>query len=207
MPSIVSFDSIPVNVPHEKILRRLGYHKGITSTAPHQMEEIKSYIDEALPLIKLKGRGLRLPIERRESTKLILPENDIFVSEKLVEFLADCMEIMIFGATAGHDIMAAISENAEGLNMTKAVVLDAVASELVDASLDWIMKYFNRILIREKRRLLRKRFSAGYGDFSLGNQKTIFRLLKLDEIGLALTDAFMIIPEKSVTAVTGIQHT
>jgi len=67
------------------------------------------------------------------------------------------------------------------------------------------MGYFNRTLLRENRQLLKKRYSAGYGDLLLETQKTIHRLLQLDRIGIRITDSCMLIPEKSVTAVTGIR--
>jgi hypothetical protein len=109
------------------------------------------------------------------------------------------------GATSGGDIMDAIEEDAAGRNVTRGVILDAAASEIVDAALDWIMDYFNRILRKENKWLLKKRFSAGYGDFSLENQKAIYNLLQLDRLGVRITESCLLIPEKSVTAITGIK--
>lgn len=51
---------------------------------------------------------------------------------------------------------------------------DAVASEMADAALDWIMDYINRQLRREGRHLLPRRFFAGYADFALDNQAELF---------------------------------
>jgi cobalamin-dependent methionine synthase I len=109
------------------------------------------------------------------------------------------------GATAGREIINAIEADATGANVTRGIVLDAAASEIVDASLDWIMDYFNQSLRRENRRLLGKRYSAGYGDLLLQTQKAMYRLLQLDRIGIEITDSSMLVPEKSVTAITGIQ--
>ena len=109
------------------------------------------------------------------------------------------------GATAGSEVMAAIAGEATGDRLTRGVVLDAVASEMVDASLDWIMSYFRRELRRENKTLTEKRYSAGYGDFLLENQGVLFRLLELDRIGVAITDNFILIPEKSVTAIAGVR--
>jgi cobalamin-dependent methionine synthase I len=109
-------------------------------------------------------------------------------------------------ATAGPGIIDAIEKDIADSNVTHGIVLDAAASETVDASLDWIMNYFNRTLLRENRRLLRKRYSAGYGDLPLETQKTMYLLLKLDRIGVQITESCILVPEKSVTAITGIRQ-
>jgi cobalamin-dependent methionine synthase I len=100
--------------------------------------------------------------------------------------------------------MEEISLATQGKNLTRAVILDAVASEMTDSGLDWIMDYMNQELMRKARRLTKARFSAGYGDFSLENQKAIHTLLRLDKIGVFITDRCILMPEKSVTAVAGI---
>lgn len=205
MHSVQFFDSISIPVPRSKIYRRLGYRENITRLPPEQKEESERYIEEARSLIHLKGAGLRLSVLQTGDSEIILTENIRFESRKLALFLNSCREIVMMGATAGAVIMDAIREDAAGRDVTRGIVLDATASEMADAALDWIMEYFNRTLQRENRRLLPKRFSAGYGDFLLENQKTIYNLLQLDRIGVQITESCMLIPEKSVTAISGIE--
>ncbi|MBM4271518.1 MAG: hypothetical protein FJ139_05090 [Deltaproteobacteria bacterium] len=169
------------------------------------MGEAEQYILDALSLIRLRGAAVRFPVRTIEDGGIIFAGDVMFRSNQLTVFLKGCREIIIMGATAGDDIMSAIEEDSSGRNVTRGVVLDATASEMVDASLDWMMAYFNRGLRRENRRLLKKRFSAGYGDFLLENQRTIFHLLELHRIGVRITENFILIPEKSVTAITGIR--
>ncbi|HAR48794.1 MAG TPA: methionine synthase, partial [Smithella sp.] len=45
---------------------------------------------------------------------------------------------------------------------------------------------------------------AGYADFNLGNQKAIYEILQMEKIGVTMTPHFILIPEKSVTAISGI---
>ena len=100
--------------------------------------------------------------------------------------------------------MEAIQADIGGRNATRGVVLDATASEVVDAGLDWIMGYFRQSLRREGKTLLNSRFSAGYGDFALENQQLMHRLLQMDRLNVTITESCLLVPEKSVTAVTGI---
>lgn len=205
MTPVLFFESISIPLPRKNIYRRLAFVKGVTDVPAAQQEEIERYIGDASTLIHLKGAGLRLPITEITGARIILPDGAEFESRQLARLLANCSEIVLMGATAGREIMDAIEKDATGENLTRAIVLDAAASETVDASLDWIMDYFNQSLRRESRRLLGKRYSAGYGDLFLETQKTMYQLLQLDKIGVEITESSILIPEKSVTAITGIR--
>jgi cobalamin-dependent methionine synthase I len=108
------------------------------------------------------------------------------------------------GATAGGGIIDAIKEKTNHDDLAAAVIYDATASEMVDAALDWIMNYLNSQLRRESMKLLPSRFSAGYADFQLASQKTIYQQLQMEKIGVNINANFILLPEKSVTAITGI---
>jgi hypothetical protein len=205
MTPVVFFESISMPLPLKEIYRRLGFIKGVTEISSSQKEEIERFIQDALSLIHVKGAGLRMPVQEIKGARIILAGDVTFESNQLATLLRNCREIVLMGATAGNDIMKAIEEDAAGRNVTRGIVFDATASETVDASLDWIMGYFNRTLLRENMQLLKKRYSAGYGDLLLETQNTIYRLLQLDRIGIRITESCILIPEKSVTAITGIR--
>ena len=186
------------------IYRRLGYKRGITKVDERKKEEIERHIEYAASLVSLKGAGIRVPLERVDQPLIVLKTGADIRSAKLARFLNGCKEVLFIGATAGSVVMEAIRGDTEGGDMTRGVVIDAVASEMTDAALDWIMGFFNRLLARENARLTRGRFSAGYGDFLLENQKMMYDMLELDRIGVTINENFILMPEKSVTAVVGI---
>jgi hypothetical protein len=202
--TLIDFETIRIDLPRKSIYRRLGYRRDATQISPRQTTEIENYMEEARSLISLKGTVLRLPICEISPTRVVLGREVVFESRHLARFLDRCREVALLGATAGSAIMAAIADDAAGSNVTKAVVMDATASEMTDAALDWLMSYLRQSLRRENKMPLPRRYSAGYGDFALENQKTIYRLLQLDRFGVALTESCLLIPEKSVTALTGI---
>ncbi len=70
-------------------------------------------------------------------------------SARLAGLLNGCKEALFIGSTSGSAVMDAILGDTEGGDMTRGVVIDAVASEMTDAALDWIMGFFNRLLARE----------------------------------------------------------
>jgi hypothetical protein len=205
MEDLVYFNSIPVTVPYERIYKRLGYQQDVTKIAPQQKAEIERVMEESGGLIDLKGVAKKVSVQEKKDSQIILPENIVFESKNLLSILKDCREIVVMAVTGGSRIINAVGEDSCAGNLTRGVVLDAAASEIVDSALDWIMSYFNNQLLRENRCLTKRRFSAGYGDFSLENQEKIFNMLKLDKLGISLTSGFMLIPQKSVTAIAGIQ--
>ncbi len=207
MHPIVLFDRIMIEAPRKRIYRRLGYRPGVTSLPAGQEAEVERYIEDALTLINLRGVGRRLALRGLQDARVMLEEQageDVFHSRQLAAFLQECGEVVLLGATAGSEVMAAIAADVTGNQVTRGVVIDAVASEMVDASLDWIMTYFGRELRRENKALKPRRYSAGYGDFRLENQATMFRLLDLSRLGVQITASFLLIPEKSVTAIAGV---
>jgi cobalamin-dependent methionine synthase I len=62
--------------------------------------------------------------------------------------------------------------------------------------------------LAEEQLYLRPRFSPGYGDFSILHQQEILNMLDAPKrIGLTMTDAYMLAPTKSVTAIIGVSNT
>lgn len=208
MHLLTLFDRIMIEPPRSRIYRRLGYRKGVTTLQAGQEAEVEKDIAEALSLIRLRGVGLRISLGEKNDSRVVLAGQDrdeVLRSRRLASFLKGCGEVVLMGATAGGEVMAAIEEGVNRDHFSRSVVFDATASEMVDASLDWIMSYFSRELRRESKILTEKRFSAGYGDFLLENQAAMFRLLDMERIGVEITPSFVLIPEKSVTAVAGVQ--
>jgi len=203
MDKLHFFDSIAVKIPLDRIYTRLGYKQGVTQVSPKQKEEIEAYIDQAVSVLKLKGSSRRISIVNKQTLELELSGGIVFKSKLAVSVFKQCSELLLMSATAGSEIIKLIGDCKED-NLTQGVVFDAVASETVDSSLDWIQDYFRLQLNRENKQLIPKRISPGYGDFLLQNQKIIYELLGLDKLGVSLSQEYILRPEKSVTAITGI---
>jgi hypothetical protein len=176
----------------------------VTELKPAQEEELAAVITEAFSIVHLKGAACMLGLVRVDQSGVQLEDGTNFTSSALARMLSGSEQVLLMGATAGKSIMEEISSATQSENLTRAVILDAVASEMTDSGLDWITDYLNQDLMRKARRLTKSRFSAGYGDFSLENQEAVYSLLRMDKIGVSITDRFILIPEKSVTAVAGI---
>jgi hypothetical protein len=205
MDRLITFERITIDPPLQAIYRRLGYRKGLTQLKPGESKVLGESIELARSLIALQGAAGRLPILSRDSRQIRLAENLCLESANLAALLVNSQEVLLMGATAGEAVIDAIRQDTAEDNLTRAVVLDAAASETVDAALDWMEAFFARQLRREGRQLTKSRFSCGYGDLALENQKLFYDLLDLKRFGVELTENSILKPEKSVTAVAGIE--
>ncbi|NQT23354.1 MAG: methionine synthase [Candidatus Omnitrophica bacterium] len=197
------FESINIETPRERIYARLGYKKGITKLSAERRKEVNSSIEDALSLIRLKGAGVRIPIKKINLSNVVFSTGNSFKSSIVASLLKDSPEALFMGATAGAEVIEFIREHKDS-DLTSAVIYDAVASEVTDVSLGWIIDYFNTQLRREKKKLTKRRVSCGYGDFPMEYQKMIYEILQLDCLGVRITESFFLVPEKSVTAVSGV---
>ena len=85
----------------------------------------------------------------------------------------------------------------------RGLLLDAAATALTEALADELETYIKNQAQKRGAHITR-RFSPGYGDWPIEEQKNFCRLLETDAIGLSVTDYFMLNPRKSVTAVIGL---
>ena len=125
---------------------------------------------------------------------------DTIKSQNLSKNLCCCKKAYIFCATIGVEVDRLIQKYAK-IEPSKSVVLNSVASALIEEFCDYINN-----LLKEKAELC-PRFSAGYGDFSITHQKQLLDALNANKkIGVSLTESYMMLPTKTITAVIGIKN-
>ena len=168
--------------------------------------EVDKLIERAAELVELKAVCSRTTVDIRQGIVEIITADTSFESEKLASFLDGTDEVLIMGITGGSAVTDEIKNLQSHKKMTDAVVIDAAASEIVDAGFDWLAALYTKELVREGRVLTSRRFSAGYGDFDIRFQKDIHSMLDFESLGVQITESCMLMPEKSVTAIYGVNH-
>jgi len=200
------FDSIPAVPGKDMILVRLGHRKTTAIPDPGYM----SMIDEAMKRGKLlcrpSGVYVRLKVIERSDCSVRLENGVEFQSKSLSNLLKDSGEIVLMASTVGNEVVETVFNEIDKGDAAMGVILDSVASETADAVLDWIMEFLNRILAKEGRKLTKHRYSPGFVDLPLSYQKPIFETLMLERLGMKLTEKYMLIPEKSVIAIAGVEE-
>ncbi len=126
-------------------------------------------------------------------------------SRALSHNLRDCQEVILFAATLGAGVDLLLRRYNK-LAMSRAVVMQACAAARIE-------KYCNEINEKLKAEAskegfyLRPRFSPGYGDLPISCQPDFCRVLQAEKtVGITLTESYLMMPSKSVTAVIGMSR-
>ena len=203
---LISFRNIPARPDRKFVLARLGFRPNLTKIDTVIQKKLEQAFKEGKLYCRSKGAAGRFLITDIRESSVRIETGLSFESKYLARFLEKCGELVLLAATVGKEVVERIGFEIEQGDVAYGAILDAVASETADAGLDWIMEFMNKILRREGKKITKHRFSPGYGDLNLSYQKAIFDLLDLGKLDLELTEKQILIPEKSVIAIAGIER-
>ncbi|GAE90388.1 vitamin B12 dependent-methionine synthase activation domain-containing protein [Acetivibrio straminisolvens] len=199
------FEHIPAVPDNGMILTRLGYRKTTTVLDDDYRKSLMENINKGLMLCNTKGVFGTFKIAKRDEESVELDNGVVLKSRSLSKLLSSSMDVVLMASTVGKEIVDRIVDEVNNKDAAFGVILDAVASETADAALDWMVDFINKMIRREGKKLTKMRYSPGYGDLPLSNQKLIFDVLNLERLGISITERFMLVPEKSVIAIAGVE--
>lgn len=125
----------------------------------------------------------------------------VFKSKRLADTVKGCRQVCIMGATlgvAGDRLLHLYAET----EIARAAVMQAALASKIEEVCDAVED-----TLRSQGLTLRQRYSPGYFDLDISQQRELFSLIDITKrIGVTLTDTFQMIPTKSVTAIIGIEN-
>lgn len=131
----------------------------------------------------------------------LIAGDKIFRSSRLAENLKGCSRVCIFGATLGTECDRLLRTYSI-TDIARSMVLQACLASKIEEVCDSLEDG-----LKAQGLILRQRYSPGYFDLNILENKKIFELLELNKrIGLTLTDTCQMVPTKSVTAFIGIEN-
>ena len=195
----------PTERDYSEIARYLGYQK--VAVPDEQVSTlIKAAADEMLDVIQPQSVCEKFDItveyDEKKDFGLVAFSDVTIKSKDLARNLRDCSQIVLFAATLGPQCDQLI-RRAQVKDQVKAAVFQATGAMYIEKCVDLLNEKIKQDA-EEQGKTTRPRFSPGYGDLSLDVQKSFFRLLPCQRIGLTLMDTLVMSPEKSVTAFVGV---
>ncbi len=125
-----------------------------------------------------------------------------FKSVRFAENINGCKKAVVFAVTLGTE-SDRLLRNAAAQGASALAVYQAVLAAITEEECDKLEEHIKKTHGVK----LRKRYSAGYFDLKIENQKKIFEMMDITKrIGITLTDNYLMIPSKSVTAFAGIEN-
>jgi cobalamin-dependent methionine synthase I len=182
----------------KEVLRYLGYRTG---TADERIvSQIALVEKEAASEINAKNVFGIWDCQTEEDTVAL---GGIKIkSRSLACHLNGCVHVVLFAATLGTGADNLLRRYS-AMDMEKALVAQAVCAAMIEHYCDTVV-YEAALNQRLDGLYPVMRFSPGYGDFDISWQEDMLKLLNAkNRIALTLTDGYMLIPSKSVTAVVG----
>ena len=195
----------PTERDYSEIARYLGYQK--VAVPDEQVSTlIKAAADEMLDVIQPQSVcekfDLTVEYDEKKDFGLVTFSDVTIKSKDLARNLRSCSQIVLFAATLGPQCDQLI-RRAQVKDQVKAAVFQATGAMYIEKCVDLLNENIKQDA-EAQGKTTRPRFSPGYGDLSLDVQKSFFRLLPCQRIGLTLMDTLVMSPEKSVTAFVGV---
>jgi cobalamin-dependent methionine synthase I len=122
-------------------------------------------------------------------------------SKKLQRVLGPCQKAAVFVTTIGSNVDHLIQQNMQE-QPYYGYILDTAASLAAEIAAQYLYDYIDQNIKDDQG--LTMRYSPGYCDWPLIEQKKIFTMLPSDQIGVTLSDTACMSPSKSVSGVIGI---
>lgn len=193
-------DTRPV-ISEEKVFRLLGQKdKGASGRL---LKKIDKHLAGLEKIMRPKVLYTTKKIRTAESGTLVLEGDINLKSAKLSKTLSKCDRITFFLATVGEQVDDVINTSMKKKKLSDAYIYDAIGSAAVEAIVE---DFQNRMdsKVKEKHQRTTIRFSPGYCDWKINEQKKVFNVLENDLIDVALNDSYLMAPRKSVSGVFGI---
>jgi hypothetical protein len=188
---------------NHKVLRLLGAKRGRRASSA-SLRRIDSFTDKMDSMLKPRLCYRMVGLAEVTPAGVRLSEGTRFRSPKLARALSRAESICCFVATVGPAVDVEIQRLLQQRRYADAYVLDALGSTAAEN----VVEQFHRRMTarrKEKNGAVTLRFSPGYCDWPIQEQRPLFNLIaKTDKPGVILNDRCLMTPRKSVSGLFGI---
>jgi hypothetical protein len=192
-----------VNIEDAK--RLLGIRKNNTLSAKMQrkLDKYRKRIYEIMtPMLLYTTRD----IEKIDKEGVLICNQLFLKSKNLAMALTGSQELVVFIGTIGQPVDMEVKGLMEQGKIVDAYFLDTMGSVAVEGVVDGFQRDYETKLVSNRRRTT-LRFSPGYCDWDLQEQRKIFSILDSKSIGVSLKPKFKMEPGKTISGVFGIGDT
>lgn len=194
-------DISSLEINKKEVLRYLGY------SGKEPDEETDRCIDEMIILASkvLKPKEVHGIFDAeicKDGIKL-KGTDSVFGGNDILRHMQGSFRCILFAATLGAEAERQLNI-LQKKDMQKAVIFDAVCDTFIEEFSDMRCESI-KAEMQKSGLYINTRFSPGYGDLSIERQTDIISVLNCTKlIGLTVTDSFILLPRKSITALIGV---
>lgn len=171
----------PAVVFTREILEELNFDEGITG----------GYILENMENLNVK-----------EGT-ILLGNTLLHPGRQVCGYIKESTQAALFLCTAGEDFTRMTNALNEQGDIMEAYILDAIGSLTVENAMNKIQENLRLSFVTHHLKIS-NRYSPGYCNWPLTDQKTLFGMIGENPTGITLSDSCLMTPRKSVSGIIGI---
>ena len=190
------------NIDRQRVLHDIGYAPDSEPSA-RMMSLVDDYIKNAHQFIATSFSYAVRDIELVKGDTVLLEDGVIFESGVIARLLEKADRVAVFLLTIGgylEDMAVRLAQ--DGLVLQSAV-LDAIGSDAAERLADSVESQISEVAHNQGLTVSR-RFSPGYCDWDVSQQRMVFQAMKGDHAGVQLTDGCLMLPRKSISGIIGI---
>ena len=178
-------------------------YAGLRNAGNFDDKTISDVCEDAILLLDVRGIWKVYDYDCEKNLVLSDPIFEI-KGDSIKKHLSGCEKVACMALTVGEKIERSVTEEFRKGGYVYSMILDAAATAAVEQAADAMEKVIALEAAKESYKML-WRYSPGYGDWALTEQKNFFKITDAKEIGMRLSPAMMLIPRKSVTAIIGLK--
>ncbi len=178
-------------------------YAGLNRAEKFNEESIVEACEEAL--LYLDVRGIWKVYDYDCENKIVMSDPHFkILGDSIQKHLAGCDKVICMAVTVGEKIEQEITTRFKQNHYFEAMLMDAAATVAVEHAADGMEKAIGLEVAKDSYKT-RWRYSPGYGDWNLTQQKNFFNIVGAKEIGMSLSISMMLMPRKSITAIIGLE--
>lgn len=191
-----------IDIDSQQVLHRIGYDTDRRPSA--RMESlINEYVDNVCHLIEPSYSYVVRDIELVQGPLVVIEGFVTFKSKVIARLLEQCGKVAVFALTIGNRLEEMVGRLAEDKLVLQAAVLDAIGSGVVETVADFVQDRIGEVASAQGL-CSSQRFSPGYCDWKIDQQKMLFRAMNGNSAGVRLTEGCLMLPQKSISGIIGI---
>ena len=199
---MVVSDRVNVDIDRRSVCRYLGYKADVEPSA-RIASLLDQYMERARHLTEPSYSYIISDIKSVEGSRTLVKGRVVFRSEVIARLLERGEKVAVFILTIGDRLEETIGRLADDGQIVEAYVLDAIGSSVAESLADVVQSKIGD-LARAQGLCISRRFSPGYCDWDINQQRVLFRAIDGDSSGVCLSEMHIMVPQKSISGIIGI---
>jgi hypothetical protein len=194
--------AVDIEIDKKQVCHYIGY-EDYQNLSARISSLIDDYAEHAHSLINPLFSYVIKDVEWARGSISLIEGSIIFKSRIIAKLLERCPQVAIFVVTIGKYLEETAWQLARDGLILQATVLDAIGSDAVEKMADFAQARIKEV-VKAQGLVISQRFSPGYCDWNIGQQRMLFYALTGNTLGIRLTGECLMIPQKSISGIIGI---